>query len=134
MEEVIAGGLWANLSELWTNSPAVPFLIVYTLGLYLGLTALLRIGGNRKTIDDNTAVLKKIEAGMEAPVAGQAEIIRFLKAGAPPGSAATGVQPPAAAIGDGGNRDARIEALGDEVERLRAEIEALKGGTSGTRR
>ena len=127
-----AGGLWPE----WVT----PFTII-TIGLisYTAFAAELFGGAiTKKTIDDNTAVLKKIEAGMkemsagmDVLAAGQAEIIRFLKAGVPPGAAATGVPPPAAAVGDGGNRDVRIEALGDQVKRLRAEVEALKGGTGG---
>ena len=88
------GGPWPD----W----ATPFTII-TVGLisYTALAAkLFGSAVSRKAIEDNTAMLKKIDAG-------QAEIIRLLKAGAPAGAAAAGVQPSAAASanGRGGDND-----------------------------
>ena len=79
---------------------------------------------------------KELAAELKENTAGQKEIIRLLKEGALAGAprAAAVVPPPAAAVGDGGNRDVRIEALGDEVERLREEVEALKAGAGDVRR
>ena len=68
-----------------------------TVGLisYTALAAkLFGSAVSRKAIEDNTAMLKKIDAG-------QAELIRLLKAVVPAGAAAAGVQPSSAARGNG---------------------------------
>ena len=147
MEEVIAGGMW----------PGWAILVIMLLGFisYMAFIYSVRGGGNAKMIGENAALkteniamLKEMLAHMKKPApdmmehtalpkeiaAGQAEIIRLLKAVVPAGMDAAGVPPPAAAAGDGGNRDVRIGALEDKMDRLLAEVEALKGGTGGTRR
>ena len=79
-----------------------------TVGLisYTALAAkLFGSAVSRKAIEDNTAVLKKIDAG-------QAEIIRLLKAVVPAGAVAAGVQPSSAAgsNGRGGDGDSDVQS------------------------
>ena len=101
------GGPWPD----W----ATPFTII-TVGLisYTALAAkLFGSAVSRKAIEDNTAMLKKMSAGISALAAGQAEITRLLKAGAPAGATAAGVQPSSAASGNddgGGGGDSDVQS------------------------
>ena len=118
MEEVIAGWYWRDL--------LVPLCIMFTSIIGgMALDAWLSNGGNRKTIGENAArekennaMLKEMLAYMKKPApgmvedvamlkeiaAGQAGIIRHLKAVVSAGAISAGVPPPAA-VGSGVDND-----------------------------
>lgn len=121
------------------------FSIIMALALLSVLVAgvrLFRSASNRQKLQDNSDILKELLEGQKEMAAVLKEITLLLKAGALAGApgAAPGVPPSttitAAAVGGGGRSgnsgaDGRIVAIEGEVERLRAKVEALKGGTGG---
>ena len=124
-----AGGPWPD----WATFAIIMALALLSV-LASGVT-LFRGASTREKIQENNDLLKEILAGQKEILAGQKEIIRLLKAYAPAVAAAAGAPPPSTAAGGGGRGgEGRIEALEGEVGRLRAEIEALKGGPGGIRR